>query len=312
MIITVTLNPTIDRILQVPGFRVGLHARATLLGLSPDGKANNVARGVARLGGEARAYGFVGIQQSGLFTRSLEAEGVRTDFCTVDGETRTSTTILDPVERTNTHLREGGFAVGPADVKELTTKLTDVLRPRREPTTTVFAGSLPPGMSGAQLAELLKACERDGARIVLDLNGPNLRVAIDTGVVDTFTPNLDELGEALGHTVPRLQALEAAEELLGRVKTVLLTLGAEGAYLFRRDESIGYQCPLEPAELRNTVGCGDAFLAGWVRANELTDDPAEALKWAVAAGAAAAMDDMTVGYSLEDVEALLPRCKALG
>jgi 1-phosphofructokinase family hexose kinase len=311
MVITVTLNPTLDKIVEIPGFRVGLHARADLVGLLPNGKGNNVARGLARLGGEPTAYGFVGRYQEPLFIRSLESDGVRARFCPVDGETRTNTTILDPVARTNTHLREPGFRVSQADVNELSTHVVERLREAPEPVSVVFSGSLPPGMDGADLAELLQDCALDRANIVLDMNGPPLRTALDTGVVDTVAPNLEELGECFGTTVPRAEALETAIMLLARVKTVLLTLGAEGAYLLRREQTLGMRCPLQAGELRNTVGCGDAFLAGWLRGSELADDPSEELKWAVAAGAACAMNEMTVGYVLEDVEALLPRCEAI-
>jgi fructose-1-phosphate kinase PfkB-like protein len=99
--------------------------------------------------------------------------------------------------------------------------------------------------------------------------------------------------------------------LLDRVKTVLLTLGEGGAWVVRRDASVFRACSLAEGDLRNTVGCGDAFLAGWLRGQEMSDDPGEALAWAVAAGAASAMSESTVGYTLAEVERLLPRCTSI-
>ncbi|MHC4788719.1 MAG: 1-phosphofructokinase, partial [Planctomycetota bacterium] len=70
-------------------------------------------------------------------------------------------------------------------------------------------------------------------------------------------------------------------------------------------------CSVPEARVVNTVGCGDAFLAGWLQGERLCEEPADALDWALAAGAASAMSESTVGYSLRDVERLLPLCEDL-
>jgi len=310
MVITVTLNPAIDKALDVPGFRVGAHARATVRSALPAGKGVNVARGLARLGGRAAASGFMGRDEERMFDESLEAEGVQTRFCPVAGRTRTNTTILDPEFRTSTHLREKGFIVYAADVARLRDMLTGWIMEEAD-ATVVFAGSLSQGMGPDDFAGLLRACGGKGTRVFVDANGPALRAALEAGAVDTLKPNLDELGECLGHPVTREGALVAARGLLDQVGTVLLTLGAEGALLVRPGLTVGACCPVDQSEVRNTVGCGDAFLAGWLRGEEVTAAPADALCWAVAAGAASAMSNMTVGYSLSDVESLLPRCVPL-
>jgi fructose-1-phosphate kinase PfkB-like protein len=129
--------------------------------------------------------------------------------------------------------------------------------------------------------------------------------------VDVVKPNLRELGQLLGREVDREQAPEAAVGLLRSVRTVLLTLGAEGAYLVRGDPPVGRRCGLTDGELQNTVGCGDAFLAGWLRGEQVCAEPEEALCWAVAAGAASARSATTVGYALSDVRELIPRCEPL-
>lgn len=310
MIVTVTLNPAVDKALEVPGFGVGAHARAKVKAVLPAGKGINVARGLVRLGGQAAACGFVGRDEERIFVESLRAEGVETRFCVVAGRTRTNTTILDPESHTTTHLREAGFEVGEGDLEALCAALGEWLIETAEP-TVVFAGSLPAGVAPAGFAALIETCRERGSRVVVDTNGPALRAAFETGAVDSLKPNLLELGECLGRTVSRTQASAAAEELLGRVNTVLLTLGAEGAILARRGATVGRQCHLAESEVRNTVGCGDAFLAGWLRGEEICEDAADALCWAVATGAASAMSESTVGYALSDVQALLPRCEAL-
>lgn len=309
-IITATLNPAVDKALVVPGFRVGQHARATVRAVLPAGKGINVARGLARLGAAAAACAFVGRDEDRLFTESLRAEGVETCFCTVAGRTRTNTTILDPQSRTTTHLRERGFQVSAEEAEALSAALTGWLGTKEEP-TVVFAGSLPGGVGPDDFAALIRACAQAGARVVVDTNGPALCATLESGAVDTLKPNLLELGECLGRPVGRNEALDAAGELLDRVRTVLLTLGAEGAFLVRRGTAVGRRCAVESSRVRNTVGCGDAFLAGWLYGEQVCADPADALRWAVAAGAASALSETTVGYTLADVRALLPRCEAV-
>ncbi|NLW51260.1 MAG: hexose kinase [Candidatus Brocadiaceae bacterium] len=308
MIVTVTLNTTVDRILEVPDFRVGVHARARVRHLQPSGKGINVARGLARLGVHARAAGFVGRDQAQTYADSLGADGVDCALCTVGGRTRMNTTILDPVAGTTTHLREPGFEVGPDDLARLRSALCEVLAGLDRPTAS-FSGSVPPGMTPDDYAGLLVACRQAGARLIVDAGGPALAAAVATDVVDTLKPNLLELGECLGRPVGPDEAPAAAAELLGRVRTVLVTLGADGAWLVRAGQTIGGICRLRDDEVRNVVGCGDAFLVGWLKGESLGADPAESLRWAVAAGAACAMTEETVGYTSADVEALRPRCE---
>jgi 1-phosphofructokinase len=308
MILTVTLNPAVDKALEVPGFEVGAHARAQVRSLLPAGKGVNVARGVARLGGQAQASGFIGRNEERMFLDSLAEEGVEAEFCVVSGRTRTNTTILDPQARTTTHLRERGFRVTEDDVAGIGALLERRLEAWPE-ATVVFAGSLPDGLAPEAFADLLESCAGRGAQVVVDTNGPALRAAVESGAVGTIKPNLEELAECLGRRVERAEAPDAARGLLGRVGTVLLTLGEEGAYVVTEREAVGRRCPLKEGELGNTVGCGDAFLAGWLRGRELGGSPAGSLCWAVAAGAASAMSETTVGYRLEDVRTLLERCR---
>jgi len=309
-VITVTLNPAVDRALEVPGFRVGAHARARLKSVLPAGKGVNVARGLVRLGARATACGLVGREELRMFIESLAAEGVGARLCPVAGRTRTNTTVLDPEAHTTTHLREEGFEVREEDLEALSGTLADALADAPG-ATVVIAGSLPRGMGPARFARFVRECAERGGRVVLDANGPALRAALDTGAVHAVKPNLEELAQCLGRDVGLRDGPEAAQRLLDRVDTVLLTLGGAGAFLLRVGAVVGRRCAVAAGEVRNTVGCGDAFLAGWLRGEQVCDRPADALCWAVAAGAACAMSETTVGYSLADVQLLLRRCEPL-
>ena len=312
--IAVTLNPAIDRALEVPNFEVGQHARARLVASVPAGKGINVARGVARLGSTAAAAGFVGRGEAAAYEESLRREGVRVALCPVDGLTRTNTTVLDPVRRTTTHLREEGFTVGADDLSRLRSMLTSILDEGRAGdgrVAVVFSGSLPPGMEPGDLVSLVRHCREAGAAVVVDTGGHALRAAVDSACVHTVKPNLAELGECLGASLTAELAPARAAELLGKVDTVLLTLGASGAFVVREGSREGMVCRLDASQVANTVGCGDAFLAGWLHGLESSGSPRAALRWAVAAGAASARSTTTVGYTAAQVRELLPLCETI-
>lgn len=311
MILTVTLNPAMDKTLRVPNFAVGQHARARLLSLIPAGKGINVARGLARLGRSSTACGLVGRGERETYRRVLENEGIDCALTDIEGITRTNTTILDPERGTTTHLREEGFTVTEEDLHRLSDALCARLKSASAPARVVFAGSLPPGVNASQFVRILEGCHEAGARIVLDTSGPPLRAAVASGLVDTVKPNLTELGQCLGREVGQGECVEAARGLLDRADAVLLTLGERGAWLVGRDVRAGARCPLMLREVQNTVGCGDAFLAGWLDGMDAGRPAADALGWAASAGAASARGKTTVDYTRQDVEELMGRCEEL-
>lgn len=308
--ITVTLNPAVDRALEVSGFQVGQHARARRVGLLPAGKGINVARGLARLGGEAIACGFVGRGEQRLYRDSLERDGVCYALSPVAGVTRTNITILDPQRGTTTHLREEGFSVSDEDVKALRSDLEQRLQ-QADGGDVAFCGSLPPGITPRDFCALLRACDRAGGRVAVDTSGEAFRAAIESGAVHTIKPNLAELGQCLKSEISADEAPEQARRLLDTVECVLLTLGESGAWVVRAEGEIGMHCRTGEAPARNTVGCGDAFLAGWFYGLGQSGEVQEALRWAVASGAASALAASTVGYSREDVFSLRARCERM-
>jgi fructose-1-phosphate kinase PfkB-like protein len=176
---------------------------------------------------------------------------------------------------------------------------------------TVFCGSLPPGVSPDVFTDLLTHCREQGARVVCDTSGEALHAAIESGSVHTVKPNLSELSQCLGEEVGPETAPHDARALLGHVKVVLLTLGRRGAHVIEAGTELGMCCPLSAKEVNNTVGCGDAFLAGWLDALENGADLASALKQAVSAGAAAACGATAVDYTRCCVDARMDQCQEI-
>lgn len=307
-IITVTLNPTIDRVMEVPGFHLGGHLRGRMRSRTASGKAFNVSRALGALGVESTATGWMGRDGLELFERAARAAGVRTRFVTLDAPTRENITILDPQDRTETHIRDAGPMVGPADVERLAQELSFLAHPQA---VIVFSGSTAPGMTAEQFGGLLGLCGQRGARAVIDTSLEALVVGARCGAW-LLKPNLLELTELTGRPLVDDDAvLAAARELNQRIPIVVVTLGERGAYCLADGQAHYGRAAVPRERIRSTVGCGDAFMAGFLaEICSTTGTPESAFRKALAVAAASAMSDEPAVFSAADVE-LTNRCVQL-
>ena len=106
MIYTVTLNPALDKTVQIPNFALGSVNRITALRTDPGGKGINVSKVIRALGGESIALGILGGSTGRTIADALEEMGLRCDFLFAPGQTRTNLKVVDPVGHTNTDINE--------------------------------------------------------------------------------------------------------------------------------------------------------------------------------------------------------------
>jgi len=258
MIITVTCNPSYDRTLEIPNFTPGETVTAHVVRRQPAGKGVNVSGCIAGLGRTSIASGFIGKSEGPLFLQRFAATGTTADFVEVAGNTRQNTTILDPHLGSVTHIREEGFTVNEEDVRLLAAKLAELTH---EGDFIIFAGSLPTGMAPADLARLVQQCRALDCYVAVDSSGDALASAVEAQCT-IIKPNLEELQELTGGKMSSEQRiLDAAQQILERVKIVLVTVGAAGAYCITRSGAWKANAVVEGVQ--NTVGAGDAFLAGF-------------------------------------------------
>jgi len=304
-IVAVALNPAFDRILHVPGLRVGGHQRGRLLSIQPAGKAVNVARLLAMLGTPCILTGFVGEADRGRFERSFAKTLVRVEMFEGHGLTRENITLVDPERGTETHVRDVGFELTPDDLERLAKKLT-ILAARGA--YVVFAGSLPPGMDAAAFGRLLDIAKKKGAFVAVDSSGAGLEAVRQAQDLWLIKPNREELAELVGRPVETDADLRAAaSSLVDRIRHVVVTLGAEGAYLFDRQGAWRARPNVPDQPVIKTVGSGDALLAGFVRARAEKKSPPECLRWGVACGTAATLQLRAGEVNPYDVKACLEK-----
>ncbi|MGI9860809.1 1-phosphofructokinase [Moorella naiadis] len=284
MITTVTVNAAIDKTYIVENFSLNGVFRVQRVMAQAGGKGLNVARVVKALGEEVVATGFLGGHNGRFIEESLAVEGIKGDFVHVVGESRICLNILDPTGKSQTELLEPGPEVGLADREKLKDKVRTLARRSRVITMSgSLARRLPPGF----YAELIAAVKQEGTRVILDTSGTALKEGL-TSRPFMVKPNLQEAGALTGrHLEGETARRDFVRELLATgVEVVALSLGAEGA-LIGTGESLFQVIPPQVRAV-NTVGCGDAFVAGFAVALARGEDVVAAARLATAAAAASA------------------------
>ena len=290
MIVTVTMNAAVDRTVTVPNFLIGQRHRASQALTLAGGKGINIARALKRLDVPVVATGLAGGRTGVRIVEELTAEAILNDFVRIGDESRTSTAVVDPTANTYTEINEWGPEVQESELALLTEKL---LYLARGADIVVFAGTLPRGVAEAFYAEAIRELNRRGVRTVLDSEGEPLRLgaAAEPYLV---SPNQAEaeglVGQELTEEQEVVQALEDIAELGPR--NVLITEETGSFALLREERGIAkrYRATAPRVEALSTVGAGDVLLAGFLAALFEERTPEEALRAAVAAGAASTLE----------------------
>lgn len=305
MIYTVTLNPALDKTVEIPGMALDTVNRITEMRTDPGGKGINVSKVIAKLGGESCAAGILGGGSGKMLEKLLEGEPFATRFRFVEGQTRTNLKIIDRERHTNTDINEPGLTVTDADLDALLHELLAELRPGD---IVVLAGSLPKGAPQDTYRTWTAACKKAGARVFLDADGALLAEGLKAAPY-LIKPNDDELSRLAGKKLETLEELTAeGRKLLERgIERVVISLGGRGALYLRKGSTIyaeGLKVPVG-----STVGAGDSVVAALAYAEAQGLSEEEAVRLSTAAGAANVMCSGTQAAEREAVEALLPKVR---
>jgi 1-phosphofructokinase family hexose kinase len=289
MIVTVTLNAAIDRTLTVPNFQRGQRHRASQGLTLSGGKGINIARALKRLGVPVIATGLAGGRTGTRIVEELTGEAILNDFVRIDDESRTSTAIVDPTGSSYTEVNEWGPNVQPEELEMLKEKLAYL---SRGADFVIFAGSLPRGIEPGFYAEAIRELNRRGSQTVLDSEGEPLRLGAQAEPF-LVSPNEREaeglVGQEFHDDDDFLEGLESIADLGAR--NVLITRESGCWALLRSErERHRYRALAPRVDPVSAVGSGDVLLAGFVasRLDGRTDE--EALRFAVAAGAASTLE----------------------
>src|SRR5437764_5625378 len=289
MIVTVTLNAAIDRTLTVPNFQRGQRHRASAGVTLAGGKGINVARALKLLGIPVVATGLVGGRTGTRIVEELTTEAILNDFVHIEGESRTSTAVVDPTGGTYTEINEWGPSVRPDELDTLLDKLRYLTQGAE---LVVFAGSLPRDVEPLFYAEATRDLTRRHIQVALDTEGQPLALGVEAEPF-LVTPNQAEAEALVGQEFHDDEdfrvALDTVAELGAR--NVLITTDQGSLALLREDrDPIRYRAVAPRVDPVSTVGSGDVLLAAFIAARHAGRPNEEALRAAVAAGAASTLE----------------------
>lgn len=279
MITTLTPNPSLDRTMLIDSLIRGAVIRAGQNWTEPAGKGVNISRALAANGIPTRAVFPSGGANGRELCRLLDADGVEYTPVPIGGEVRSNVSVIEP-DGATTKLNEAGPTLTPEEAEAL----IDAVVASSSPGEWVAAsGSLAPGMSEDFYARLGRRLSAAGALLAVDTSGPPLRAALDGGPA-LAKPNRHELSELLDEPITTVGDVVAAARKVrdAGVEQVLVSLGPDGAILV--DQSGVVHGEVSVDRVSNTVGAGDALLAGFLAGGAAGPLAlANALAWARAA-----------------------------
>ena len=278
MIYTITLNPGLDYIVEMPDFKYGKTNRAVSERFRPGGKGLNVALVLKRLGEEAKAFGFIGGFSGQKLKRIMDESGVECDFVEVEGnETRINVKLV--TDRV-TELNGRGLSLQEKEkqiLKERIEKLS-------EDDMLVLSGTLPKGADSSYYKELMSYAK---CPAVLDTAGEALLSALPLRPF-LIKPNEEEIAELSGIEDPSEEEIVACVRELQQkgARHVLVSRGKDSAVLVTEDGRVFKACPPDTGDRTAVypIGAGDSLVAGFIHASRTFSDPEDWLRYSLACG----------------------------
>ncbi len=304
MIYTVTLNPALDKTVEIPSLTIDSVNRITKMRTDPGGKGINVSKVIHKLGNKSVAAGILGGDTGNAIQSALEAMGLETSFRFVEGETRTNLKVVDPVLHTNTDINEPGVTLSEEILKDYLGELIKKLVPGD---IMVLSGSLPKGSPKDTYQTWVKACKKAGAKVILDADGELLAEGLKASPY-LIKPNDHELSALLGRTLTTPKELaKAAHELMDtyKIEKIAVSMGGAGALFVTGEETIyaeGLKVPVG-----STVGAGDSVVAALAVAEETGMSLEATVRLATATGAANVMCSGTQAAEYDVIQGLIPK-----
>ena len=298
MIYTITFNPAVDLVIQVPNCQLGTLNRSMSEEYVAGGKGINMSIVLKRLGVDNVATGFLGGFSGKYIEEFLEKEGITPQFISVDGTTRINVKIKGEVE---TEINAAGPTVDAEKFQQLVRYLEEHLQ---EGDTVFLAGNAAPGLDERSYVEIARLCHTRGVKLVLDTT-KDLLLACLPYQPFMIKPNQHELEELFGVNIQtQEEIIHYALQLQKKgACNVLVSCGGDGAFLVSETGQV-FASNVPTGKLINSVGAGDSMLAGFMAKFIETNDYRKSLKQGAASGSATAF---SVGIATKElIEELIP------
>lgn len=302
MILTLTLNPCIDKTIYLDQLEVGSYNRVKSTREDPAGKGLNVSIVLNNLGEETLCKGFNFKNNGRLLEELLDRHGVARNFIMENGAIRTNIKLFDQSCQVMTEVNEAGPLVSSSCIEEL---LKDMEASLEQADILVMSGSIPPGVPTDIYQRLIRMADEKQVKTVLDAAGEPLLLGLKEKPF-LIKPNTLEFEQAFQKEIESgMDTLEIARQVVDSgIPYLCLSMGSDGAMLI--DCEHAYRAKPLPLKPLGLTGAGDSMVAGMccaIRRNLSTPDM---LRYAMAAAGGSIRQEGTILAGKSDVEELLP------
>ncbi|SNS14051.1 fructose-1-phosphate kinase [Anaerovirgula multivorans] len=307
MIITLTLNPAVDKTIEIDAFQVNHVNRVSSARLDAGGKGINVSKVVHVLGEKSKAVGILAGKSGGFIKKQLDLLEIENDFVFVEGETRTNIKIVDRINSLNTDINEKGPDISDYDLEEVINKIIESVNDKN---ILVLSGSVPSNIDSSIYKVLIAKAKKKDVKTILDADGELLRQGIEAGPY-LVKPNIHELERLYNTKIASInEAIEIARDILKYgVELIVISLGGEGSIFMTREETV----IVEGIEVDaiSTVGAGDSMVGALAVSTHRGYSLEKAIKLAAATSAAAVMTSGTEPGELRVIKELQKKVKLI-
>jgi 1-phosphofructokinase len=308
MIVTVTLNPSVDKVYWVDRLKIcqatqeEFLTRATRSSTSAGGKGVNMSRFLSAFGMDNVAMGFVGGNTGHVVIRYLQGKGVTTNFVWTQDETRINVVILeDGRDHSPNLINERGPQIARPELERFMRRYRRMVK---RASWVVLAGSLPPGIESGIYAELATIARDNGAKVVVSAGGEALTRALGASPY-LVKPDTREHLLLEGKPLTSTEAIIAAGQhvIACGAQLVVISHDVTGDIAITPDAVWEIKAAVPTSMIKNLVGADDAFLAGILYKLALGAQLEESLRFGLAAGIASAESEKKICEDRARVEA---------
>ncbi len=299
-VITITVNPTLDKSIIVPSLIENQKLRCTDIKYEPGGGGINISRAIKKLGGSSFALFLAGGHFGSFFIELFKKKKIAFEAFKIKNETRESLILFDKLNTKQYLLDMQGPIVFENEWQSLLTYISNL----KQVDFIVASGSLPQSIPVDFYAQIARISKKIGSKFILDTSGEPLELAIKEGLY-LIKPNLKEMGILTGiDKIEREKAKEKALEIIKEKKceAIVISLGADGALLVTNDFTEHFVAP--NVAVKSTVGAGDSMLAGIILKLSKNENLQDAVRYGVACGAAATLNSGTNLCTKKDADDL--------
>lgn len=301
MILTITLNPSVDIAYQLDTFHLDTVNRVENVQKTAGGKGLNVTRVLKQIGEDVVATGFIGGEIGSYVKKQLTRNDIKNSFVEIGNETRNCIAVLHDGKQTE--ILEQGPTIQEHEALNFIEHLEIILN---NVDVVVISGSLPKGLASNYYVKIIELCKKCGVAVVLDCSGKALKNVLESQQKPTvIKPNTEELSQLIGKEVTDdIQELKSvlSGQLFQGIDWIVVSLGAKGAFAKHKDKF--YRVKIPKIKVVNPVGSGDSTVAGIAAGLVHALPEAELLKNATVLGMLNAQEERTGYVNLENAESL--------